>query len=135
MIDLLEVRIRVSHLRFGTLRFLKREDGTDGITKCLTKNVRLYDGGAIIYVTSLNNGKQIGIRCCPAKVLQGHNIFGTNNVVGLAKKLIEYTLSALELEADQERIEAWARGEFEIRAMDITHRFAVCSHYLVSRIV
>jgi hypothetical protein len=135
MIDLLDIRIYFQHKPFGTLRFLKREDGTDGVTKCLTKNVNLYDDGAVIHVTSLNNGKKIAIRCCPPKVLQGHNIFGTNNVIGLANKLIKYVLAALGLNASQEQVNAWERGEFEIQAIDITHRFAVESHPLVSRLI
>lgn len=135
MIDLLDLVIPIQHKRFGTLRFLKREDGTDGLTKCLTKNISLYENGAVIRATSLNKGKQIAIRCCPAKVLQGHNIFGTDNVVGLANTLIGYVLAALGFDADREQLEAWERGEFEVRALDITHRFPVESHPLVSRVI
>jgi II/X family phage/plasmid replication protein len=135
MIDLLVLKIRTPHKPFGSVRYIEREDGTDGVTKCLTKNVRLYSDGAVIRVTSLNHGTQIGIRCCPAKALQGHNIFGTNNVIGLAHKLIEYVLAALGVEASQEQFEAWEGGEFEILALDITHRFGADSHPLVSRVL
>ncbi|MDB5761643.1 MAG: hypothetical protein JWQ21_638 [Herminiimonas sp.] len=135
MIDLLDFVIRIRHKPFGTVRLLKREGGTYGVTKHLSKKVSLFDDGALMLVTSIKNGTEIAIRCCPGKVLQGHNIFGTDYLNGLAIKLIEYVLAVLDLEADQAQWTAWKDGDFEIRAVDITYRFALDSHLLLSRLI
>jgi len=122
MDDLLSTTIDIIHKPFGSSRTIKREDST-GNTKRLSKTLRINQ--VPVYVTSLNGGTQINIRCCPLKVLQGHNVFGTNQVKKLGHKLIVMVLKELGINATQDQLCAWKVGEFQIDEIHLTHRFPV----------
>jgi II/X family phage/plasmid replication protein len=88
---------------------------------------------------SLNDGNAISIRCSPLKALQGHNVFGSNNVCAIASSIICRTLNRLSIPYTEEQHAAWLAGDFTIRAIDITHRFKlpedltssdICRHLL-----
>jgi hypothetical protein len=135
MIDLIDLNIEIEHKPFGTKRLVEREDSPVTIAKYFSKKVQLYAGAAPIDVTSLSNGTRIAIRCCPLKPLQGHNIFGTDNVIGLGYKLISYVLSVLGIHASSKQLDNWKRGEFELEEIHITYRFSVDVHQSVGRVL
>jgi len=132
MIDLLQMPIDIHHKQFGTARTLNREDGA-GNTKQLS--ITIWINHVPVYVTSLNNGTQILIRCCPLKVLQGHNIFGSNNVMGLGYAIIVEVLKTLTIEATDEQLLAWRNGEFKISEIHLTHRFTVKSSSMIQDVI
>ncbi|MGF6635222.1 II/X family phage/plasmid replication protein [Paraburkholderia sp. MM6662-R1] len=73
------------------------------------------------------------------KALQGHNVFGSNNVCAIASAIICRTLDCLSIPYSQDQAKSWASGDFTIREIDITHRFClpegltsfdICRHLL-----
>lgn len=132
MIDLISLTIDHSHKPFGSTRILKRENKT-GNTKLLSK--KIFINHVPVIVTSLNNGSSINIRCCPLKVLQGHNVFGTNSTVKMWVKVITETLKQLEIKYSEQQLSEWIKGEFDIDEIHITHRFPVSKYPLVRDII
>ena len=132
MIDLSDQIIEVEHKPFGASRRIRR-DGKLGKTKWYSK--KIFINKVPVLVTSLNNGTQINIRCCPLKVLQGHNVFGTNNVVMLGNKIIVDVLKELGIKASEGQLRAWRKGEFRIDEIHLTHRFQLESNSMVRRVV
>ncbi|MFY4706934.1 phage/plasmid replication protein, II/X family [Burkholderia glumae] len=123
MIDLLDVLVYIEHAPFGNKRIKESPDSVQlGIDR-YSNNVQLHDGGSSLKVMSIHDGQAIAIRCSPLKALQGHNVFGTNNVCAIASDIICGTLDQLKITYSREQAQAWAAGHFEIRAIDITHRF------------
>lgn len=130
MIDLLAIEIAHRHHAFGTKR-IKEVNGHIRTTKHLSSHVRLRPGGAVVYVTSLRNGTAIGIRCNPLKVLQGHNVFGANNLRVLASEIISRVLDHLNIDYSDDNVAIWFAGEFDVRAVDITHRYHLAENVTV----
>jgi hypothetical protein len=139
MIDLIDIVISMQHKPFGNERLKLLENSTSPTSKRFSTKIRLHEYGSPVDVTSLENGSAINIRCCPLKPLQGHNVFGTNNVCLLGSTLICAVLDRLGIEYADEQRAAWKDGEFSIEALDITHRFRlpedisvkqVCEHIL-----
>ncbi|HVW52736.1 MAG TPA: phage/plasmid replication protein, II/X family [Trinickia sp.] len=122
MIDLLDVLVYIEHKPFGNKRIKESSDSVQLGTDRYSSNVQFHDGGTPLKVMSIDDGQAIAIRCSPLKALQGHNVFGTNNVCAIASAIICRTLDQLEITYSREQAQAWATGDFEIRAIDITHR-------------
>ena len=122
MIDLLDVLVYIKHIPFGNKRIKESPDSIQLGTDRYSSNVQFHDGGSPLKVMSIHDGQAISIRCSPLKALQGHNVFGTNNVCAIASAIICRTLDQLEITYSREQVQEWAAGHFEIRAIDITHR-------------
>ncbi|PFH10936.1 II/X family phage/plasmid replication protein [Collimonas sp. PA-H2] len=135
MIDLFDVVININHKPFGTDRRMQKENSIIVTGKHLTKKLELYPGAALVDVTSMDNGTKIAIRCCPLKPLQGHNIFGTNNLVPLCYHMIFYVLTTLDIQFTPSQREGWKSGHFKLRDLHITNRFGVDSHDLVGSLL
>jgi II/X family phage/plasmid replication protein len=56
----------------------------------------------------------------PAKWLQGHNLFGTDDLVGLVRATMERLVPLLDLSPMDEDIEAWSSGDFRLTRVDCT---------------
>lgn len=130
MIDLLAIEIAHPHRAFGTKR-IKEVNEQMRTAKHLSSHVRLAPAGAVVYVTSLRNGTAIGIRCNPLKVLQGHNVFGANNLRVLAPEIIVRVLDHLNIAYAHDDVTKWVAGEFDIHAVDITHRYCLAENVTV----
>jgi hypothetical protein len=140
MIDLFDIGITISHKRFGGVRVINREASPSPTNKYLSKRISLHEGGYQIFVTSINSTK-IGIRCSPLKALQGHNVFGSNDVRALAFAVICRVLNQMKIKYTNAQRASWKKGNFDIEALDITHRFKlppgvvvrdICEHMLRS---
>lgn len=127
MIDLIDIKIRLQHKPFGSERIKLPENSPTSppITKRFSKTIALQPGGPLIDVASLDNGSAIHIRDCPLTPLQGHNVFGSDDVCFLGSTLICGVLDQLSIPYTDEQRKAWQEGEFVIDALDITHRFAL----------
>lgn len=132
MKDLISSTIEVDHKPFGSKRIIERENST-GNTKHMSKKVLINKVPVI--VTSLNNGTEINIRCCPLKVLQGHNVFGTNSLSKLFPRIIVEVLNQLGIEPTAEQLREWRRGEFQVNEIHLTHRFPVESYSTVLKVI
>lgn len=127
MIDLIDIKIQLQHKPFGNerIKLVENSPSSAPISKWFSKKIRLQANGPLIDVTSMENGSVIHIRDCPLTPLQGHNVFGSNNVRLLGSTLICAVLDRLGIAWTDEQRKAWQAGEFEIEALDITQRFAL----------
>ncbi|CAB3768616.1 phage/plasmid replication protein, II/X family [Paraburkholderia solisilvae] len=124
MIDFIDVTIHLQHTPFGNERTKLIENSTSPATyKRFSKKVVLQPGGSPIDACSVENGSGINIRCCPLKPLQGHNVFGTNDVCMLASTIICGVLHKLRIPYTDNQKIAWQRGDFELSELHITHRY------------
>ncbi|MBI4807739.1 MAG: hypothetical protein HY799_02140 [Nitrosomonadales bacterium] len=132
MIDLLSITDDIPHKPFGSVRKKETEDG-EVKTKQFTKT--LYINHVPVFVTSLNNGTQINIRCCPLKIFQGHNVFGTNSLMKLSTRLIVEVLRQLEIKPSKAQLRNWMRGEFQVDELHVTNRFLVSKYPMVRKVI
>lgn len=63
----------------------------------------------------------------PSKFMQGHNIFGTNDLLGLCSAFFLNVCKALNIQPTIEDIQLWKNGHFEIKTIDITESFRLKS--------
>ncbi|CAJ3697464.1 phage/plasmid replication protein, gene II/X family [Burkholderia pseudomallei] len=122
MLDLLHIEIAHRHRAFGNKRIKILKDRQPKVT-CFSAAVPLAPNGAKIKATSLRHGTAISIICNPLKVLQGHNVFGTNSLRVLAPAIIARVLDHLNVAYTDDDVVAWVAGEFDVHAVDITHRY------------
>jgi hypothetical protein len=122
MIDLLSLKIAHRHRAFGNRRIKLSNENKQTISR-FSSAVQLAPDGARINVTSLRNGSAISVICNPLKVLQGHNVFGENDLRVLAPEIIVRVLDHLNVAYTDDDVTAWVAGEFDVHAVDITHRY------------
>jgi Phage replication protein CRI len=126
MIDLLDITILHPHEEFGNERGKRYEHSdADPVFSRFSKKVFLRPSGAPIDVLSLRAGTAIQIRGCPLKPLQGHNVFGSNDVCLPGGTLICAVLDVLEITYTDEQRAAWFAGEFDLSEIHITQRFGL----------
>lgn len=63
----------------------------------------------------------------PAKFLQGHNIFGTNDLLGLNIEFFRRICETCGLSPTTEDINAWREGNYQLLRVDITTSFKLPS--------
>lgn len=132
MIDLFSITINMLHNKFGSERTKKTEKGEVTNTR-FSKTI--YINHIPFFVTSLCNGARINIRCCPLKVLQGHNVFGTNSLKKLWRKFICDVLEQLEIFPTEDQLLALRKGEFQVDEIHLTHRFPVECYSMVQNVI
>lgn len=132
MIDLISIVLDIEHKKFGSERKKRTEDG-EVKTKQFTKTIHINH--VPVFVTSMNDGTRIYIRCCPLKVFQGHNVFGTNRLKLLWVRLIVDVMKELNITPSKLQLQEWLRGEFAIEEIHITHRFSVKEYSMVRKVV
>lgn len=127
MIDLIDIKIQLQHQPFGNerLKLVENSRVSSPTSKRFSKKIALQPNGPLIDVTSLDNGSVIHIRDCPLTPLQGHNVFGSDDVCLLGSTLIRAVLDQLSIAYTDEHRQAWEAGEFVVDALDITHRFTL----------
>ena len=72
-----------------------------------------------ISIKSLDN-KHLFIDGNPAKWLQGHNIFGSNNLLGLVEALMLKLVPLLKLTPTDLDLHSWKTGLYELKRVDCT---------------
>lgn len=56
----------------------------------------------------------------PAKWLQGHNLFGSDNLIGLVAQVMHRLIPLLQLTPNDSDLLAWNTGDFELKRVDCT---------------
>lgn len=132
MIDFFSITLDIEHKPFGAVRLKQPEVG---VVKTAYYSKTMYINHVPYFVTSLNDGAQVNIRCCPAKVLQGHNLFGTNCLKKLVFPIIFRTMDKLDIKVSIQQLCKWNRGEFDVDEIHITHRFPVAEYPMVRKLI
>lgn len=134
MINYFDITIALQHEPFGEERANFSEHAIRPTSRRRSVQIQLHCEGKRINVSSLNDGSHIRIRGCPLKVLQGHNVFGSDDVRLLASALICKVLDHLEIAYTDQQQLAWGTGDFGIDAIAITHRFPLPDHVTVKQL-
>jgi II/X family phage/plasmid replication protein len=69
----------------------------------------------------------------PSKFLQGHNVFGSNNLLSLAPALLEGLTDRLGLSPSPSARASWYAGEFDLSRLDLTRSYDLGSADQVRR--
>lgn len=56
----------------------------------------------------------------PAKWMQGHNLFGTDDLIGLVEAVMRKLIPILHLTPSELNIQAWKTGAYELKRVDCT---------------
>lgn len=65
----------------------------------------------------------IGFEGSPSKWFQGHNIFGSDDLIGLAAETLLDIARVLDIEPTASEVRQWFAGEFTVRRADVTYSF------------
>lgn len=68
-------------------------------------------------------GSLLELSGSPAKFLQGHNLFGSGDVVGGVCRVMERLTSVLELVPSEHDRELWRSGGFDLTRVDVTRMY------------
>ena len=86
-----------------------------------TNNIKFNKDGVREY------GEQLYIDGNPAKFLQGHNCFGSNDVGFLLSEMVRQAFSVLDIECSDVALASIERGNFEVKRIDITAMYELPS--------
>ena len=78
-------------------------------------------------VDSSRQGVELEIHGNPAKWFQGHNVFGTGDLVGLVAETMYELTRLLDLTPTDVDRAYWAAGNFKLSRVDVTESFALGS--------
>lgn len=127
MIDWLTVRVLIRSavmLRTGEVTSVD----ADGVVNWVSPTRMSVQGSYSGSVTArrLRNG-EVEFAGSPAKFLQGHNIFGSDDLQGIGAAMIERACGSLGLELLDEELVAVRDGRYELLRVDINYSFATGS--------
>ena len=89
-----------------------------------TNNVRMKRQG---HTVVRDYGEQLYIDGNPAKFLQGHNCFGSNDVSFLLAEMVRQAFTQLDIELPEIAYASILRGNFELKRIDITAMYELPS--------
>ncbi|GEM_PF-323974 len=132
MIDWISADLPLIHSPIPAGRTIRLDsDGSVVFDYCESVKVQgSYDSS--IHVRSYGsdgNGKATILRIDgnPSKFLQGHNVFGCEDLIGLMTSLYTSIATRLNLKWDYEQLRIIKTGEYDIRRIDINRMFEVGS--------
>lgn len=128
MIDWLKAIIPCQHSTAISGGMIVAFDPETGAVEWQTARRRAVEGShsAKIHVTSLDE-KHLIIDGNPSKFLQGHNVFGSNDLLGMGYEFFTRLSRQLELRpAFSDRL-AWRRGIYTLRRVDVAESFQLGS--------
>lgn len=133
MIDYIHARIKCPHKPFGKIiRYIDPETGeiNDYSQKLDLKNVM-----ANIRVKSMNDGALLSISGSPLSFLQQHNLFGSNNLLGLIYEVFKKVTGILGIEVDELTAQDVRAGDYELYRVDSAFNFRMPNNDLVKKVV
>jgi II/X family phage/plasmid replication protein len=88
-----------------------------------------------IEVTSVENGRFLIVSGNPVKYLQGHNIFGSDNLQGLCRDLIKVVLVQLGINLGRKDQQAINAGLYSFSRVDLAVNFRLPSGEMLSQAI
>lgn len=128
MIDWVKVKIKIRHEPIKSGAFLSINPQGE-IEKESLKSIQVegsYSQKIIVRsVGSDGNGKAEYLECCgnPAKFIQGHNVFGSDDLKALVKEMARILFKALNLEPTEEEQLELDFGDSYLNWVDINYPF------------
>jgi len=122
MIDFMEITIDCKHQNVGNI--LRNIDVSSGETRDYRKEGKVknkYHNSLI--VKSNDNGQRIKIKGNFVKYLQGHNIFGSNDLVGISYDVVKVILEQLDIPITDSELTNIKNGYFSVHMVDIAWNY------------
>lgn len=83
-----------------------------------------YSNRITVQSTSWGDSRQgVWVSGCPAKWFQGHNVFGSNDLPGLALEMLHRLCKIKGMEPSEEDIADWNAGHIRLSRVDVTESF------------
>ena len=79
-----------------------------------------------IFVKTIDDGL-LEITGNPVKFIQGHNLWGTDDLAGLVFELMTRLTEILELSPTEADMNIWADGDYQLRRVDLTNSYSLKS--------
>lgn len=79
------------------------------------------------FAAAHSSGRLLEFSGCPAKFLQGHNIFGSDDLLSLCVEMVRRICDLLSLQPDADELERIAAGAVLLRRVDVTRSLALGS--------
>lgn len=126
MIDWITMRLRCSHDTSKLFGGLVVSMNSKGEVEWQTEKRVVVEGSHSKNITIRSyTDSTIEISGNPVKFLQGHNVFGTNDLVYLVNKTLDRLISLdLGLTPTQEELEKIRKGVFHLTRVDVNEHFA-----------
>jgi II/X family phage/plasmid replication protein len=86
--------------------------------------------GSSVKLRSIDK-KRVQIIGNPAKFIQGQNVYGSDDLAALGCKLFADIAKQLKIKPTKKNRRQWARGDFDIRTLDVTYNFVLPSQSTV----
>ena len=128
MIDWIKAVIPCRHSKLISGGVIIALNDESGAVDWETRRRRAVEGShsSKVYVTSVDES-HILVDGNPSKFLQGHNVFGTNELPGLCEAFFARVCRQLEVETMLSDRRAWRRGEYRLRRVDVAESFRLGS--------
>lgn len=133
MIDYVEAIIKCKHTPFGNIA-----DYTDirtGKVKQRNLEVDVKNGISNIKVRSLKQGREIKVSGNPLMFLQQHNLFGTDDLIGLMHGMFMKATELLHIKVNELAENRILNGDFILRRVDIAHNFRMPQRDCVNKVI
>lgn len=128
MIDRIRVRGRLKHRAIGDAVRMK-DKRRPGKTVERRNRKELKGDNLLATVNVRSHGitggvaSEIEFDCCPVKVPQGHNIFGSSNLHGLVYETLLMVIEHEDLDVEDSEFQPWRDGDVTITEIHITGNF------------
>lgn len=110
---------------------------SDGVIEWSTDARRKVEGShaSTVYVrgSGLDGVGKLEISGNPSKFLQGHNLFGSNDLRGLMPLFLDFLTSLLGLSPTDDDRASWAEGNYWLKRVDITRMYDLGNQDMVRR--
>ncbi len=125
MIDWVKAIIPVKNLDpdlfYGGIFLSIDADGNEEWSHKKGKNIPgSYDSNIRVSYQSLPEGPHLILEGNPAKWIQGHNVFGSNNLVGLVNETMHRVFAKLNIIPSEFDRKVWQEGRYSLNRVDCT---------------
>lgn len=133
MIDNLTILFNIKHTPFG--KPVSYSDDNDSEKKAYKRKVQVRNYNTSLNVHSKQNGQQIEVSGNFVKFLQGHNIFGSNDLQGLCRDVISEVAKRLDIIISKADWIEILKGYYEVMGVDVAGNYRVFSREEVPMII
>jgi hypothetical protein len=87
-------------------------------------------------VRSPAEAAELELHYCPPQLLQGHNVFGHDNLIAYACDALEWAIAEnqIQLLMDADPMEAWSLGRFKVTEVHLTGNLGLLHEYVLPAI-
>lgn len=96
---------------------------------------RLRHCGTTVEVKSIKNGNFLVVSGNPAKLFQGHNVFGSNDLQGICRDLFSLVTEKFNIKVEQVDQQAINEGYYSLSRVDLAVNFRLPSNEVVSKTI